>query len=89
MAPARSPGTWRGPRLAAVGTGASGDTGDRPPSALGGRDGWRGGWERNNKAVNHDTKHAFILFTKTAWIAKTLQTAFQFNDVERAGETGI
>lgn len=40
------------------------------------------GMERNNKAVNHDTKHAFILFTKTAWIAKTLQTAFQFNDVE-------
>lgn len=63
--------------------------GDRPPSALGGPDGWKEGWERNNKAVNHDTKHAFILFTKTAWIAKTLQTAFQFNDVERAGETGI
>lgn len=37
---------------------------------------------RNNRAVNNDTKHAFILFTKTAWIAKTLQTAFQFNDVE-------
>lgn len=55
----------------------------------GGPDGWKEGWERNNKAVNHDTKHAFILFTKTAWIAKTLQTAFQFNDVERAGETGI
>lgn len=43
---------------------------------------WHTGTGRNNRAVNNDTKHAFILFTKTAWIAKTLQTAFQFNDVE-------
>lgn len=59
-----------------------------PPPLLGGLEGWTEGWERNNQAGNHDTKHAFILFTKTAWIAKTLQTAFHFNDGERAGETG-
>lgn len=69
---------WCNKRTEAMGAGrCTGSTaGTRGPELF------ETGMERNNKAVNHDTKHAFILFTKTAWIAKTLQTAFQFNDVE-------